>query len=775
MARTLVAFTLVALVVVPTWLRLEEGSFAASEAAVIALLALLPTLAVARRVPGERRRDAIVVVTALLGAALVAGSTAFSLSLADARPFDDDRAFFGPLFSDFGQGFLDFWDTSLPFNRVDFPGMHGVVLLAGFGFTAAAGMAIATRRTFLALALLLVGAGWPATMASTWLESSRPLVTGALILAVALALVVLLRPQARGLPQAAVAGVVLVALAVAGSTSDAVAKQGFVDWDSWDWYDRPHEPVDVRYVWDANYDGISFPQEETTVLKVKVPGPKRSLYWRATTLDDYTGAVWREKPETGDPVSGEGEIDVTADDPLLPAAARARRNWVKQEVKVEALDEQRLVGSAQFVRWQPQSSAAARVTSNGGVVLSEPLHRGQRYTVWSYVPDAKPKELRATGTAYPPAARQFLRLFASPDLPPTLPWGAPGRDAFMRHFFQRESYLADHAPLYRAARRVTADASSPYEAAVLLEAWFRGSEGGFTYDEQPPFVPGNERRPPLVTFLQTKRGYCQHFAGAMALMLRYVGVPARVAAGFTSGTYDDRSKEWSVTDHNAHTWVEVYFPRFGWIPFDPTPDRGQLTARYTPFSGAFDVREAAEVGGALLGVPEIAERVGRASRLGERESGATVGTGEGGGVPSAVAETGRSIVAVVLVLALGGAALIVAVKQARRATRFAARDPRALAAACRRDLVAYVVDQGYEVRASATVREVGDFVAEHFGVQTSAFVSALADARYGPPQAAGARARLARRELRRLRSSMRRALGLGERVRGALSLRSLSV
>ena len=61
----------------------------------------------------------------------------------------------------------------------------------------------------------------------------------------------------------------------------------------------------------------------------------------------------------------------------------------------------------------------------------------------------------------------------------------------------------------------------------------------------------------------------------MALMLRMLGVPARVAAGFTSGEYDKGTGEWVVTDHNAHAWVEVWFPGFGWLPFDPTPGRGQ--------------------------------------------------------------------------------------------------------------------------------------------------------------------------------------------------------
>jgi hypothetical protein len=90
---------------------------------------------------------------------------------------------------------------------------------------------------------------------------------------------------------------------------------------------------------------------------------------------------------------------------------------------------------------------------------------------------------------------------------------------------------------------------------------------GYTYDEHPPVRPY-----PLESFLFTdRRGYCQQFAGAMALLLRLGGVPARVAAGFTSGQFDKSSRRWLVTDYDAHAWVEAFFPGYGWVRFDPTP------------------------------------------------------------------------------------------------------------------------------------------------------------------------------------------------------------
>jgi protein-glutamine gamma-glutamyltransferase len=766
--RTLVAYALVAAIVAPAWISLESGSFPLGQVLVLALLALLPALAFEL---GHRRAVIGVVV---LATTLVAGCVAFDLSIADARPRDPERDFFGPLLSSFQQGFLEFYDTQVPFDPGRFPLMHGAVLVGVFGFLLVAGLAIARRLHFLALGALVVGAGWPATMTSTWVESSRPLVTGAIILAGALVLLVVLSGRRRGLVHAAAAGLALVAVSVAGSTTDAVAKRGFVDWDSWDFYDRPDDPVDVRYVWDANYDGIQFPEKKTTVLKIKVPGPKRQLYWRATTLDDYVGDVWREDFDVADTVQTGEPVEVAEYDPLLPDAARDEERWVKQEVRVEALAETRLVGSAQAMRWETEDPRLAQMSPDGIVRLAEPLRRGDRYTVWSYVPQPRIRQLRTAGTDYPSPALEFLRAIPDRNVRTLPPFGEADRDSTMNDFFSGEDLLANHRVLYETAARVTRDAANPYEAAVLLEAWFRGEEGGFTYDESPALADLGE--PPLVSFLREKRGYCQHFAGAMALMLRYVGVPARVAAGFTSGSYDEGKDEWTVTDHNAHTWVEVYFPGHGWIPFDPTPDRGQLTAAYTPFSPAFDVREAAGLSAPLLNVPEIGEQVGRGGGLGQRERAATPGgTGGGGVVPGAVADTGRSVLSLLFVLLAAGAGALLLTKAVRRRLRFAARDPRALAGACRRDLVAYVTDQGYEVPQSVTMTELGALVENRFGVDTAPFVSALTEARYGPPDAAGRRAGRARSELRRLRRRMSRQLGFRDRVRGALSVRSLGV
>ncbi|HNG20294.1 MAG TPA: transglutaminase-like domain-containing protein, partial [Candidatus Obscuribacter sp.] len=76
---------------------------------------------------------------------------------------------------------------------------------------------------------------------------------------------------------------------------------------------------------------------------------------------------------------------------------------------------------------------------------------------------------------------------------------------------------------------------------------------------------------PLEYFLfEIKEGYCDYYASAMATMLRSVGIPARTASGYAEGTFDEESKVFFVTAADAHTWVEVYFPEYGWVEFEPT-------------------------------------------------------------------------------------------------------------------------------------------------------------------------------------------------------------
>jgi hypothetical protein len=123
-----------------------------------------------------------------------------------------------------------------------------------------------------------------------------------------------------------------------------------------------------------------------------------------------------------------------------------------------------------------------------------------------------------------------------------------------------------YAGAYAVARRLAAQAATPYAFVASVERYLSPARG-FTYNENPPLA-----RYPLATFLfANRKGYCQQFSGAMAMLLRMGGVPARVAAGFTTGTFDRSHGQWVVTDRDAHAWVEAWFPGYGWVRFDPTP------------------------------------------------------------------------------------------------------------------------------------------------------------------------------------------------------------
>ena len=131
---------------------------------------------------------------------------------------------------------------------------------------------------------------------------------------------------------------------------------------------------------------------------------------------------------------------------------------------------------------------------------------------------------------------------------------------------------------------------------------------------------------------------------------------------------------------------------------------------------------------------------------------------------------------VLVALVLGGAfAAVVALKAVRRSARFASRDPRALASACRRDVVGYLADQGVDLAPSATMPEIGAMLERFYSLDADPFVRDVTLARFGPPDETGAAQRRARHELRAIRRGLRRRLGIVSRLRGAASLRSLSL
>jgi transglutaminase-like putative cysteine protease len=738
--RTTVLAAVAGLVIAADWLRFEEPRSGDGRAFALVALAIVPVL-----LRPLWLRLAGIAVSVVLGAWV-----AFSVSPFAVWPGGD--GYFGPLGSRFGHGLVDFYDFRLPFDPVRHPQSHQVILAAIFGFSLAVALAVAARRPLLAVVCVLVGAGWPVTLLAGGDELSR----GVVILAVALALLAGLAERPSRLAFVASGAVIVGALAL--SSSPAVAKTAFLDWEQWDFYTRPQDPVSVRYIWDARYDGVRFPKKQTTVLTIRAP--HRSNYWRATVLDQFDGTRWLERLW----VESTRERLV-----LLPAGARDREQWLEQEVTVRALRDDHLIGATIPVGHDVDE---ATYDGQGVVRVPEGLERDQSYTIWSYAPRPTPSELARVRASYPRALTKPGRELDLADGITVPPLGATGRDLRLAQLLIGR--LEPYSELYDRARAVAGETSSPYAAVIALETWFR-TTGGFTYSEQPGSTPG---LPPLVAFVEdTKTGYCQHFAGAMAVMLRLLGVPARVAAGFVPGKYRDGT--WRVTDHEAHAWVEVWFRGYGWLPFDPTPGRGRVSGSYSSTSLGFNAEAAARLlaglvrGGELFGGGNPPGAAGPPSP--ERLSARDTPFGIGAAVPAAQERDTPSLILFLLLLSAGVAAAIVLLKQARRRLRYLTRDPRRIAAACGRELTEFLQDQRLATSRAATFHELGDAIADRLGVDARRFARVATAARYGPPDDAHGAARRARRELRLLKGLLRGNLLMRDRVRGLVSVRSLGL
>ena len=753
MRRALPVALLGAALLAWSWLRLESGGDA-GEATLVVLLALVPMAVVSPRLR---------VLTAVL-AFLAAGALAFDLGVSWRLP--------GQVLSRFGGGFLEFYDVQIPFDPATHPRMHGVLLVALFGFALAVALAAAACRPGLVALALVVGVGWSGT-----LLPGHDLLRGALLLLAVLATTTLLRRgPLRGLGTALAAGALVLVAAIAASSSSAFAKGAFLDWQHWDPYTKPAKPVDVSYVWNSSYRGLTFHGKPTTVFRVKASSEPH--YWRSSVLATVQDGHWLEElsPELP-PLVESGPL---GDEGLVPARERARRSWETQEVTIEALRDNRLPGGSIPVRFETGSKVGVVKYDPSGVAYADdPVSRGKTYKVQSYAPSPTALQLSRSLPRYGGvivARKQKKYREIEPGVYPQL-FGTPGQAAEVRYLltdYARADELRAYRRLYALAERVAGGARSPYAAVVALERWFRIG-GGFVYDQHPPAPPAGV--PALVDFVaRGKRGFCQHYAGAMTLMLRYLGIPSRVAVGFTSGTYDKKHGEWVVSDRNAHMWVEVWFAGWGWLPFDPTPGRSGLAGPYSSSSPNFNVAATAAVLGSSQGLRKFAQ--GLAEELGFNGAARTSPDVPqlGAAVPS---DGGHSrfwgVLRAFALVAAGALLVLAALKLALRRSRFLTRDPRRLAGACRRDLRDFLLDQGLDVPASATLRELAELVEDEFRVGAGAFGLHASAARFGPRAGAGEAARAMRRELRVLRRGMRRELSRPERLRGLLSLRSLGL
>ncbi|NYH78014.1 hypothetical protein FHR84_001336 [Actinopolyspora biskrensis] len=178
---------------------------------------------------------------------------------------------------------------------------------------------------------------------------------------------------------------------------------------------------------------------------------------------------------------------------------------------------------------------------------------------WRYDP--------ASGTAFTretPDTDSYTELAAFPDPSEQELRRASGEDSVSPAY----SSTAGISPRVRElARRITSEQHNRFDKAVALNRYFTDPSNGFTYDLRT--APASSENALTDFLFRGKRGYCEQFASAMAVLLRSVGIPSRVAVGFTPGEREGNQRV--ITTEDAHAWVEAFFPGQGWITFDPTP------------------------------------------------------------------------------------------------------------------------------------------------------------------------------------------------------------
>jgi hypothetical protein len=259
-------------------------------------------------------------------------------------------------------------------------------------------------------------------------------------------------------------------------------------------------------------------------------------YLRAVAIDEYDN-------ESGWTLSNmRGEDSIADDDRLAPLPERQSSRPVTATIRVLQHDDRFLpvLFSPLSVHMEGEGGDGWRFDRDTGTVYGRELTSGGRsYTVTAIEPRPTTAQLAAARPLAPGSLVQ-QEFTALPPLDPRV-----------------TDLVAE----------VTAGASTPYERVRSVQQFLTDRANGFIYSlSTAPGTSGND----LVDFLQLRRGYCEQYAGAMAVMVRAAGVPARVALGYTPGTEQDDGSR-LITSDDAHAWVEVYFEDLGWVPFDPTP------------------------------------------------------------------------------------------------------------------------------------------------------------------------------------------------------------
>jgi protein-glutamine gamma-glutamyltransferase len=296
-------------------------------------------------------------------------------------------------------------------------------------------------------------------------------------------------------------------------------------------------------------------RSSAVVMRVRIegsPGLFKGVLWRGVGLTSFDGKRWFNDNTDQLPVS-----PASSDRFLLPSSEGWQsRGHVALRYRVLLAP---LSTDVLFVAAVPrQLKGRIRLLS---MDQTQSLHNPQRdnaplgYDVVTEASVPTPGELRRTSSDFPPGIR--LTYLKTPGLNPA---------------------VAD------LARQVTASVTGNYDRALAIQNYLRRN---FGYTLDPTGIDPND---PIGSFLlKSRQGYCEYFAAAMALMLRTINIPSRPVNGFQLGSYNRVGKDFVVRARDAHTWVEVYFPGYGWIPFDPTPpDPSQVAETWSEIDDYLD-------------------------------------------------------------------------------------------------------------------------------------------------------------------------------------------
>ncbi|HET6774088.1 MAG TPA: DUF3488 and transglutaminase-like domain-containing protein [Acidimicrobiales bacterium] len=332
---------------------------------------------------------------------------------------------------------------------------------------------------------------------------------------------------------ATIVGIAVVGGAVAGPNLPGADADALVAWRDIN-QDRPARVVYSPIV---ELQTKLIDQPEVEVFKVTTTRPS---YWRMTALDEFDGSIWKSSYSTGD---ARGELPRTLD-------TAASGETVTQKFEISALSSVWLPAAFEPVSIDPGEYDSDYDEDSSTLMVDRDVDTsdGYTYTVESVLADWSADELRA----------------ASPDVPDEI--------------FERYTALPGNFPgtIEELANEITAGTTTPYDKARALQDYLRSDL--FAYDTE---VGPGHGQDALITFLRnTRRGYCEQFAASFAAMARYLDLPARVAVGFTWGINNDPAEPnlYRVRAKHAHAWPEVYIGEYGWVPFEPTPGRGQPRA-----------------------------------------------------------------------------------------------------------------------------------------------------------------------------------------------------